>query len=561
MKRIETRVVRIGKVDIGGANPIRIQSMTDTDTLDVEKTVNQVIRLQDSGCEIVRIAVPGIKHAYACEKIKNTLLKKGCDIPLVADIHFYPKAAITVCDFVEKVRINPGNFIKDEANFNLEMEEMFLPLINKCKNQKKPLRIGVNHGSLSQRILQLYGNTPIGMVESAVEYTNFCRKHDFHDIVFSMKASNPLIMIQAYRLLVEKMVENGWDYPLHLGVTEAGEGEDGIIKSSVGIGSLLLEGIGDTIRVSLTEKPENEIPIAKNLIKFSYSELGARSSIKQPSLINPLDKIESSYCWAFLDDPKGEKGWKGSTNSIDGLLHEEKIIELSSEAKALFKSFDSKNSHKLSQICFLKDFDCSAIDEINPDIIFFSPVIDRINKTRKLYSYLKNKKKKVLLFAYFSYEGDKEYIKVSTSSEMGKLLFDNLVDGICLKANLALSEKESLTLSILQSCRKKITKPEYISCPGCGRTLYDIQKVTKNIKVKTSHLVGIKIAVMGCIVNGIGEMADADFGIVGSGKDRVDLYLGKKCVDKDIDFSIAEERLINLIKKEGKWKDKSLSLT
>lgn len=552
--RFKTRVVKIGETAVGGDNPIRIQSMTTTDTLNVDSTVEQIIRLQDHGCEIARVTVQGQKQALACEKIKNSLLKRGCNIPLVADIHFFPEAALTVADFVDKVRINPGNYIKYNAktNFLLNMEEGFLPLIEKCKKLKKALRIGVNHGSLSDRILNLHGNTPIGMVTSALEYAAVCQKHNFHDLVFSMKASNPLIMIEAYRLLVKKMTENQMDYPLHLGVTEAGDEEDGVIKSSVGIGTLLLEGIGDTIRVSLTADPEKEILPAKKLAKLLNTQKEDHEAI-----VNEVSSENKKYTYAMLE--VGDLG-NSSYSNIDALV-------LKKEKKIFF----TKNSLKMPILSLgLENTDTFAL-EINkkisfedleilkgkkPSYIFLNIDKNRISETRKLKKWLLKNMINASLIASFEYSGSLQDVTIEASAEIGSLLFDNIIDGICLKADLSLKEKADLTLSILQACRKRMVKTEFISCPGCGRTLYDIQEVTRRVKSKTSHLPGLKIAVMGCVVNGLGEMADADFGVVGSAAHKVDLYLGKTCVERNIDFLKADDKLIELLKKEGKWKEK-----
>ncbi len=487
--RRKTKEVLVGKIGIGGENPIRIQSMTTSNTRDIPATVEQIIRLADHGCEIVRVTVQGKKEAEACEGIKNTLLKKGYTIPLCADIHFYPPAALIVCDFVDKVRINPGNFADRRALFiykeydpytyakELEkIEEAFAPLVLKCKAQNKPIRIGANHGSLSDRIMNQYGNTPQGMVASALEYADICRKYDFHAIVFSMKASNPLLMIEAYRKLVEEMQRLSWDYPIHLGVTEAGAEEDGRVKSAVGIGTLLVEGIGDTIRVSLTEDPLEEIEPCKRLVNLwnNYREHNA-----------------------FSKPRKGSRS-KGELFRIEEVPKTATLVTLKTPKVARVREMAKQKEN----LILLLDTDC--------------PIV--------------------------------------AGAECGPLLLDGSIDGIAVDSSqIALGE------SILQATRHRITKTEFISCPGCGRTLFDLQEVSKKIREKTSHLPGVRIAIMGCIVNGPGEMADADFGYVGSKTGKVDLYIGKQCVEKDIDHLIADERLIALIKQEGKWKDMTIS--
>lgn len=459
--RWKTRVVKVGGVNIGGENPVRIQSMTTSNTRDVKATVDQILKLQDVGCEIVRMTVQGKKEAEACGEIKNELIRLGCDMPLVADIHFYPPAAMVVADFVDKIRINPGNFVDTRAIFKkivytdeiyakevLKIEEEFLPLIEKCKNRGVAIRIGTNHGSLSDRIMNRYGDTPFGMVESAFEFARVCRKYDYHNFLFSMKASNPLVMIHAYRLLVAEMVKIGWNYPLHLGVTEAGNGEDGRIKSAVGIGSLLLDGLGDTIRVSLTEDPWAEIDPCKRIIKFAKE----RSKLRLPQ----VDTL------------------------IPRLLKEGSIIL---KAK----------------------YDVSAEDLV-----------------------------------------------IHASMELGAKLIDGLGNGVSIDSQY---KSEEFERNLLQACRLISFKTDFIACPGCGRTLFDLQSVTNRIKEKTGHLPDVKIAIMGCIVNGPGEMADADFGYVGSRPGKIDLYVGKTCVEKNIDFIDAETKLINLIKSHGKWVD------
>ena len=476
--RWKTRVVDVGGVGIGGENPVRIQSMTTSNTRDVKATIDQILRLQDAGCEIVRVTVQGKKEAEACGEIKNELVRLGCDIPIVADIHFYPPAALLVADFADKVRINPGNFVDNRAVFKKieytdetyiseveKIEEVFLPLIEKCKKRGIAMRIGTNHGSLSDRIMNRYGDTPHGMVESAFEFARLCRKYDYHNFLFSMKASNPLVMIRAYRLLVAEMIKIGWNYPLHLGVTEAGNGEDGRIKSAVGIGTLLLGGFGDTIRVSLTEDPWAEIDPCKRLIKFAKE----RSKLRLPTVDAPL-------------------------------LTPRKMVE-----------------------------NAPIIEEFSREVLEKSdaPVI------------LKAK-----------YQVSAEDLVILASMELGSYLIDGLANGIIVDSH---HKSENFEKSILQACRMLSFKTDFIACPGCGRTLFELQAVTNRIKEKTGHLPGVKIAIMGCIVNGPGEMADADFGYVGSKMGKIDLYVGKTCVQRGIDFADADTKLIELIKAHGKW--------
>lgn len=531
---MKTRVVKIGNVEIGGDSPIRIQSMTNTDTLDVIATSDQIMRLKDEGCEIARVTVQGNRQALACEKIKSRLVQKGYDIPLVADIHFFPQAALTVVDFVDKVRINPGNFVKDvKDGFLKRMEEELYPLIEKCKRLKRAMRIGTNHGSLSSRILDLYGNTSLGMVISALEYAEICRKFEFHDLVFSMKASNVLVMMDAYRLLVKKFQEKGWNYPIHLGVTEAGDEEDGIIKSCVGIAPLLYEGIGDTLRISLTADPIKEILPAKKLIKyFQNSKNWTRVNF------NEIEDQKKEILTFMESDVK--------LDNVDALLENKKIFL---KQNGLL----SKKEHSFIEIKDLNNLD--KILEQKFDFILFDPITDRIEQTRFLIKWLKDQEIKTSLILSFFYESFEKAI-IDASIEFGVLLFEGIADGILIRGNFSQEQKYDLTFSILQACRKKLTKTEFIACPGCGRTLYDIQTLLRNVKEKTSHLSGLKIAIMGCVVNGLGEMADADFGVIGSTKDRVDLYLNKKCVERNLTINAAEVKLIELIKNEGKWKEK-----
>lgn len=561
--RFKTREVQVGSVGIGGDNPIRIQSMTTTDTKDVYATVEQIKKLVDHGCELVRVTVQGIKEAESCESIKNRLLKDGILIPLIADIHFFPQAALFVADFVEKVRINPGNFVDKRAVFKkityddstyakelLRIEEKFLPLVEKCKRLKKPIRIGTNHGSLSDRIMNRFGDTPEGMIESAFEYARICRNHDFHDLIFSMKSSNPKVMIQAYRLLVKRMEELGWDYPLHLGVTEAGYGLEGRLKSAIGTGTLLLEGIGDTIRVSLTEDPWNEIEPCKQLIKLTnrepLKEKGVdtieKRSIQWPNF--PLHKDGSIIGKdLYLETPPIKQLIKGEHSlpivSIDQLPHQISpfALQLEDESPTLW-------THLL---------------HFKPDLILLSPSKNRLFRARRFFSFLKEHKLPIPVLLAFSYSCPKEELPLVAGSEMGALLIDGLGEGIFIDGPYDLQYIEELSLALLQAARMRMTKADFISCPSCGRTLFELQEVSARIRSKTAHLAGVKIAIMGCIVNGPGEMADSDFGYVGSKPGMIDLYLGKTCVEKNIPFEHADEKLIGLIKREGSWIEPALA--
>lgn len=533
--RFLTRLVNIGNVSVGCNMPIRIQSMVSSPTTDVENTISQIIRLKDAGCEIVRMAVQGKKEAYACEKIKNSLIKKNINIPLVADVHFYPDAAMISVEYVDKVRINPGNF----SSGNLEdIEEKFFPLIERAKQLKKALRIGVNHGSLSKRILDKFGNTVEGMVESACEYAQICIKHDFNDFLFSMKSSNTRIMIDAYMKLVERMKLYGWDHPLHLGVTEAGEGEEGRIKSTVGIGTLLLQGIGDTIRISLTEDPVNEIDPCKRVISLynSYNEKG---------FLQIIDSNEAV---------KNEKIILFSNNGVDkeGIIKNDKLIISNDEI-----SISSLNDYvEKSAVLIKTEDDFEKLKTLNPSYILFEKENGESNELLDFLIFLKNNKIKCPVIVIMKYSSNFEDIIIHAPFEIGYFIINNLIDGIALKSNLSEEKQFSILSNILQGARKRIFKTEFISCPGCGRTKYNLLSVAKEAKKRLSHLKGLKIAVMGCIVNGPGEMQDADFGIVGYKEDEVYLYCKKECVEKNIKTDKAIDKLIDLIKQKNMWNDK-----
>jgi (E)-4-hydroxy-3-methylbut-2-enyl-diphosphate synthase len=523
--RFKTREVLVGSIGIGGNNPIRIQSMITKDTRDIKGALDQILELRDAGCDIVRLTVQGKKEAECTQVIKNELVRMGVDIPLVADIHFYPKAALLVSDFVEKIRINPGNFADNRAifkkieysekDYEMELEKIeatFFPLIEKCKKNKVALRIGANHGSLSDRIMNRYGDTPIGMVESAFEYARICRKYDFHNFVFSMKASNPIVMVEAYKTLVIEMIENGWDYPVHLGVTEAGEGEDGRIKSAIGIGSLLLDGIGDTIRVSLTEDPVNEIDPCKRIIKYAEKNMTFR--VPKPADFFEKRNVVTPKNLGLVD--------RGSVihNKLDALAN-----------GAIVVYGDRENTWY-------------EVVKKNPPFIILE------NWTSTFFDWLKHNQLTQPVILSKKYNLDKEDLVIAASMDFGSYFSRGFGEGILIESK---EKNENFELSILQACRMRSFKTDFIACPGCGRTLFDLQEVTKRIKEKTGHLAGVKIAIMGCIVNGPGEMADADFGYVGSKPGKIDLYVGKTVVERGIDFKDADTKLIDLIKSHGKW--------
>ncbi len=608
--RRKTREVLVGSVGIGGDNPIRIQSMTTSSTRDVDATVSQILRLKEAGCEIVRMTVQGMKEAEACEDIANQLIRKGYKIPLVADIHFYPPAAMKAVEFVDKIRINPGNFADKRALFiqrsyeeraylaELEkLEETFVPLVEKCKSLKKALRIGTNQGSLSDRIMNRYGDTPQGMVESALEFTRICRKYDFHELVFSMKSSNPLVMIQAYRLLAAEMLKLGWDYPFHLGVTEAGEGEDGRIKSSLGIGTLLLDGIGETVRVSLTEDPWREIDPCQRMIAwaegkcrqprvpFSEKIRDPYSWQKSPSVIKPplhpegsvLMKVSQAEAlcpdffqgWDLHGVDKPDLLWipeisreQWESTSQAKTLRDAHIEVLTQEQVVFLEEADKK--HSADQVLWIRSVEEKSLNillEHAPKFFIFSGCEGSFaHQGRRLFAWMQEKQIHIpVLLLFIAPELSTEDALIHSSVECGSLLISGMFDGICLDIRASFLERKKMSFAILQAARKKATKTEFISCPGCGRTLFDLQSVSKRIRDRTSHLPGVRIAIMGCIVNGPGEMADADFGYVGSRAGKIDLYVGKQCVEKNIDFADADERLISLIKSCGKWVDPVIS--
>ena len=596
--------------------------MTTTDTLDTDATVEQSIRMIKAGSEYVRITAPNSRHAQNLQNIKDELNKKGYPAPLVADIHFTPNAAEIAAQIVEKVRINPGNYADQkkfkireysDKEYQLEIErihEKFSPLVKLCKKHNTAMRIGTNHGSLSDRIMNRYGDTPLGMVESALEFARICELHNFHDIVFSMKASNPIVVVQAYRLLVKKMIEENMNYPLHLGVTEAGDGEDGRIKSALGIGTLLYEGIGDTIRVSLTEPPENEIPVAKKLVdRYSnyklinnqaFSIYGSDFKVRKssavlniggdnvPRVINDLeytDKItvntlsELGYTYYEKDDKWGisdlacdfiDIGTKEIDFNLPGTLSVMQEFSVWKKSKKeqhypclnVNQYINEKNVHsklnflyitlsKLtkqiinkikndSSLVLLLDFDNH--DQLAEHRLFFAKLINaNINTPVIIRRYYKNL--------------NPSDLRLYSSTDVGALFIDGLGDGLCIVADNcgSLNETNRTSFGTLQASRTRITKTEYISCPSCGRTLFDLQDTTAMIRSKTDHLKGIKIGIMGCIVNGPGEMADADYGYVGTGVGKISLYRGQKMVTSSIDSKYATEALIDLIKEDGNW--------
>ena len=630
--RFRTREVMIGDVGVGGDNPIRIQSMTTTDTMDTLSTVEQSIRMIKAGCEIVRITAPSRKEAENLLNIKKELRDRGFNTPLVADIHFTPKAAEIAARIVEKVRINPGNYADKkkfeeieytDETYQKELErikERFVPLVRICKEEGTAMRIGTNHGSLSDRILSRYGDTPLGMVESALEFLRICREENYHNIILSMKASNTKVMVQAYRLLIQKMKEDRMNYPLHLGVTEAGEGEDGRIKSAVGIGTLLEDGIGDTIRVSLTEEPEHEIPVAKDLVSryndrikhqiiarvennpidsYNYkrrnaneilniggkqvpvviADLSLKKNITPASLYNlgyrysvPNDKwnINDMACDYIL---LGNKEINFEIPGTLGLIYDYKTWKNNKSKERVYPFLNCKEYLKVETLSKQMNFIYACLNDIDTDLINKLKsdytavlIIDSHNahgmaEQRRLFMNLINEDCHVPVIISRSYkELSEEKLQLHSATDLGALLIDGLGDGIFISAENCGSFQNinQTAFGILQATRTRISKTEYISCPSCGRTLFDLQETTAKIRAKTNHLKGIKIGIMGCIVNGPGEMADADYGYVGTGVGKITLYKEKEVVERGIPEDKAVDALIDLIKSYGDWVEKNV---
>ncbi len=537
--RFITREVKIGNIPLGGLNPIRIQSMTNTNTMDTKATVVQTIRMIEAGSEYVRITAQGIKEATNLANIKELLHQKGFTTPLIADIHFNPKAAEVAASIVEKVRINPGNYVdRNTGKFHFtdveysdelkRIADRLYPLIDICKHNNTAIRIGTNHGSLSERIMSRYGDTPKGMVESAMEFISICRSFDFHEIVLSMKSSNIKVMVQSTRLLVARMKEEGMNYPIHLGVTEAGDGEDGRIKSAGGIGALLQDGIGDTIRVSLTEDPEFELPVARKIIELTTSKISKNKKDNEDITINyPIDPFN------YTKRKSIAVGNIGDNNQVE--------------------VYDADVTKEYKNITKIED-----LNSINDnDILVFGFNNDGIKSERQAFAYMLNNVILNPVIVKKNYDINVlEDLQIKASADFASLLIDGLCEGICINAPSFTKEQLNDTmLAVLQACGVRITKTEYIACPSCGRTQFKIQDGLKEIRLRTSHLKGLKIAVMGCIVNGPGEMADAHYGYVGAGNGKITLYKGKEIIEKNIDEALAVDALINLIKINGDWKE------
>ncbi len=538
LRRRPTREVSVGGVGIGGGNPVRLQSMTNTDTLDTRASAGQAVRIAEAGGELVRLTTQGKKQAAALEEVRAILDAHGCRLPLVADVHFNPDAALVAASVCEKVRINPGNFVDAARTFQkLEftdeeyaaeisrIREALMPLLSVCRSHSTALRLGVNHGSLSDRIMSRYGDTPAGMVESVVEFLRICRKEDFNDIVISIKASNTQVMVETVRLLVEVMEKEGMDYPVHLGVTEAGDGEDGRIKSAVGIATLLNEGIGDTIRVSLSEAPEAEIPVARMLRDYICGREG-HEPIEEPAVAVDMDSRGRSVAMPVDADVNGPL--------LAG-------FDFSMEGQAWHRA------------------DASARPEVYGDTLPVVLTSSHLNPPGEVMSWidrfqLSGAENPVVVSLSYT-DTDPEIVAVKAAADFGPLLLNGYCSAIEIKSPLPSEAEERIGLAIFQASRLRFSKPEYIACPGCGRTLFDLQATLQEVKQATSHLKGLKIGVMGCIVNGPGEMADADYGYVGAGRGRVSIYRGKELIHKNILREEALGAMISLIKADGRWHD------
>ncbi|HWC53069.1 MAG TPA: (E)-4-hydroxy-3-methylbut-2-enyl-diphosphate synthase [Chitinophagaceae bacterium] len=660
-KRLLTREVRIGNLLLGNHHPIQVQTMTTTDTMDTNATVEQSIRCIEAGSELIRITAPSKNEAENLLNIKNELRKRGYDTPIVADIHFTPNAAEIAARIVEKVRVNPGNYVDKkkfevieytDSEYNEEIERIrqrFTPLVKICKEYGTAMRIGTNHGSLSDRIMSRYGDTPMGMVESAMEFLRIARDEHYHQIVLSMKASNPQVMVQAYRLLVKTMFEEfGECYPLHLGVTEAGDGEDGRIKSAVGIGTLLEDGLGDTIRVSLTEDPEKEIPVCKDLVKRYLgreSGVGSRESIPSieklsyspfeykrretiavdnigghhvPVVIADLSKIkniipENLMAVGYRYDQQNDK-WHIADMAADYIFcneildfelpgtlkvinyhkvwqaatHKEKYFPILDADQYLDDSLEKSSLMNIVMLdCYSEGYQQPQLEKLFTKIksdpaavlCLSSTNKNAMQSVRRMFVELMNQeiKNPVVLITDSNWQTPDEHL-IHYATETGALFLEGMGDGICLGMSQKSYDQSSLSeeqlkvagrnylnnqtieqfinntaFSILQATRTRISKTEYISCPSCGRTLFDLQETTAKIRARTHHLKGVKIAIMGCIVNGPGEMADADFGYVGSGPGKITLYRGKEIVKRNVNSDVAVDELINLLKESGAW--------
>lgn len=604
-KRRVSSIAKIGNTPLGGDNPIRIQSMTSTNTNDTENSVEQTIRIIEAGADYVRLTAQGVREAENLKNIKDEIRKRGYNTPLIADIHFNPRAAEAAAKHVEKVRINPGNFVDGakvfegkeftDEEYAIEIEKIRTKLtsfLNICKEHNTAVRIGVNHGSLSDRILTRYGDTPEGMVESCMEFLRICIEQNFTDIAISMKASNTIVMTKAVRLLVQKMDEEGLAFPLHLGVTEAGDGEDGRIKSAVGIGALLSDGIGDTVRVSLSEDPEFEVPVAKKMVNYvleraNHPEIKATinptfspfSTLKRktysveniggdklPIVISNRSNGNFEFNVHFLPDYiyVGKELPAEAPRSISVIID----VDGWKEEKNTYPLFNKDNFNKIKDnkaaIKFLQigypDLSDEVISILKADqsivVIITTDHKNGVGEQRAFIHTLMNNDCKTPIVLNRKYnENQEEDIQIKAGIDFGAILLDGFGNGAMIENEGTIPQKniDAYTFGVLQAARVRTTKTEYISCPSCGRTLFDLQSTVARVKESTSHLKHLKIGVMGCIVNGPGEMADADYGYVGAEKGKISLYKRQDLIEKNIPSEQAVERLVELIKSHGDW--------
>jgi (E)-4-hydroxy-3-methylbut-2-enyl-diphosphate synthase len=581
-----SREVMVGPVGVGGSNPIRVQSMITCDTMDTKASIAQTIELAEAGCEIVRITAPTVKDAANLEQIVSGLRARGCEVPIVADIHFKPEAAMEAAKWVDKVRINPGNYADSkkfkvieytDEQYAAELERIrgrFTPLVRLCQQRGISMRIGTNHGSLSDRIMNRYGDTPLGMVESALEFARIARDLNYHALIFSMKSSNPKVMIAAYRLLVARLRTEGpdWNYPIHLGVTEAGEGEDARIKSAIGIGSLLRDGIGDTIRVSLTEDSIHEIPVARTLIETVQ---------RDAETAKPIEIAESATALSF--DPFSYERRTTRNLVITRIGDPGREISLGGEETvrvSIRQANFEKIAHKVDRMGDYQPefvYENSSVSEVDPRDDVALKAINQSETPRlvavaddlelpivaayRLLAAKLDSRHPILLkdSLTISANPEAEFLPtlLTAASNIGSLLCDGIGDAILVQGEHGPGQALRLSYNILQAAGTRIFKTDYVACPSCGRTLFNLQTTTARIKEATIHLKGVKIAIMGCIVNGPGEMADADFGYVGGAPGKVNLYVGKTAVKFNIPEAEAVDRLKDLIREHGKWAEPS----
>ncbi len=572
VRRRRTRVVKVGGVAIGGDNPVRVQSMITCDTMDTAASVQQTLDLAGVGCEIVRITAPTVKDARNLEVIKADLRARGCEVPVVADIHFKPEAAMEAARWVEKVRVNPGNFadskkfaVKEytDEQYAAELErirERFTPLVLLCKERGVSIRIGTNHGSLSDRIMNRYGDTPLGMVESALEFARIARSLDFHDFIFSMKSSNPKVMINAYRLLADRLEREGpdWNYPLHLGVTEAGDGEDGRIKSAIGIGSLLRDGIGDTIRVSLTEDSVHEIPVARALVKLFAAPTHGPEGEPAPLAFDPFSYKRRASARMMAGDVAVGLG------EVPRVVVRQATLDKIAHKLAGMGDFQPEITYEQAGVREIDPRDDEAVRALNAEAAnYLVTVRDGLDLSviaaYRLLAARVDERHPVLLKDTLTPSTDAQKDFTGTllvaATNIGALLCDGIGDAVLVQGEEAPGQSLRLAYNILQAAGSRVFKTDYVACPSCGRTLFNLQATTAKIRTATGHLKGVKIAIMGCIVNGPGEMADADFGYVGGAPGKVNLYVGKQAVRFNIPEAEAVARLTDLIREHGRWVD------